>query len=435
MSGATADKRILSVFDSLMRRESRNTPAVRSRVMQKARGIVNGELLSTGAADRIDRIYVPGQGEFLSTESKEAGKYLFRKPILPLGSFRHQITGKLLEYPEEKLAAIKTESNRFVQLGNTCPFPSEHTDEPEKNLGWWGQKQAYDICSAPCPKDPKKMVPWIWGTVEVGETVHLSLKEQRIKYVSPGIRYGWKDANGNEFGPHFFHVAATGSPVIPNQQGFERVELSTMGTRKVFAINKYAFEGEKDMSIKKIALALGLPEGASEDEVLSAISAPSKPEKDPAVEELSSTVKTLQAANKSLADAVKTERKARHDEYLSTVKGKAVAFGTPLDEAQVKKIGDLLDKDFAGAEDAAKTLADTYLSVCELKSKKSTDARKVPHTEGKVTTGPQSDAEKKTAKQNELLSTKMQLEGQGYEVDIVNDEIKVLKAPGEKDAE
>jgi len=178
------------------------------------------------------------------------------------------------------------------------------------------------------------------------------------------------------------------------------------------------------MFSKKIALALGLPEGASEDECLSAISAPVPPVQD---DKLSAAVEVLKKSNDDLKASLDAEKKLRRTEFLSTVKQRAVDLGTPLEDEQVKKVEGLLE---SGLDDAAKTVADSFLSVCAMKSTKPLRAARVPHTEGDVGKGKtQTDAEKKQKSENELLSSKRQLESMGFKVKIENGELVTLSAP------
>lgn len=426
MAGATSESRWKSVYASAYAKFGSEE---RARVIANA---VAFKLPAPRAAETVDAFYFSAQLPFAPKHDevtcpecmskKPCDKLGLAKPVLPAGCYKHPGTGKMMEFPAAELEAIAAESNKYIKNGNQCSFPNEHDGKPDENLGWWAAK--FFVADAPDPRDPRMSVPWIWGKVKPTALAATQIASGAIKYISPAIRGGWEDSLGNKYGRHIYHVAATMYPVIPGQGGFERVELSVGDTRRVFAINSFQLQGESRMFSKKIALALGLPEGASEDECLSAIAVAPKED-----EKLSAAIGSLEKANKSLQESLSAEKKQRRSEYLSTVVQRATDFGAPLEAEKVKQIEELLDAD---QEKAARTVAASFLSVAEKFGTKR--GAKVPHTEGDVGKGKAAtDADNKKRQDNELLSSKKQLEALGFKVKVESGEVVVLSAPGDSE--
>lgn len=249
-------------------------------------------------------------------QSQGLGK--FAKDILIEGKYTHPSTGQLVDITVERMHKLAHNTAEYQRNGNKVPFPDGHTTESMKNLGDW---------------DPTFIVQEgkLWGVVNPrAKGVEERLAAGAIDGVSAMIEFDVTDSKGRVYDEVITHICATDYPVIIGQKPF--IPLSRMGGADIPLFLSTELAGlapEKGNSmLKKMALALGLAETATEEEILAALGKATDAQKSALAR-----VKTDEALALSLKEqgfelkdgkAVKLEKKdepetQKEKEYLSRI--------------------------------------------------------------------------------------------------------------------
>lgn len=186
---------------------------------------------------KVDTIDSPDDCDFLSLGEESL---LFEKEHAYPGMFAMK-AGKEGEVPfeltEEGIKHLAKESQRYLDNGNQCNLPVEHTNDPEKNRGknlkWFAKK------------DSKGRLG-LFSLTEFRDVESAKLaKTAQTSIYAPGT---YKDGAMNEYVRPVRHVALTDYPVIPGLDGFTPIAASLIDTPK---------KG-RAMTIKDLAVGIGL---------------------------------------------------------------------------------------------------------------------------------------------------------------------------------
>lgn len=193
-------------------------------------------------------------------QSMGMDKYI--KDVLHVGRWVHPDTGQEVDITQERLQklAVNTEKYRQNVDKQILPFPDGHSDKAYDNMGDWPQFML--------------LGDRLWGVLEPkGDDVLEKIRTKKIRSVSPRINFNVKDSHGNFYDEVITHVCATPYPVTDGQ--FDFVKLSREEELSLLLVpielaGKPPASKEKQMSLKALALALGLSEDADEAKILAA---------------------------------------------------------------------------------------------------------------------------------------------------------------------
>jgi hypothetical protein len=151
--------------------------------------------------------FMLGSGE--AFESMGSGK--FAKDILHVGTYKHPVTGKVIEVTPERITRIAKHTQEYIANGNDVFFPDGHTTEATKNLGDW-------------PGPFFKYGDRLMGVVEPKKQKAIEgVADKTINRVSAYIDFDVKDGKGNVYPEVITHVCATPMPVIGGQSDFVKL--------------------------------------------------------------------------------------------------------------------------------------------------------------------------------------------------------------------
>ena len=191
------------------------------------------------------------------------GAAQFAKDVVKVGRWVHPITKQEIIFTPERIQNLAANTERFLAAGNRIPFPKGHTTDPTKNLGYW-----------PGPFLP--LGDSLIGVVEPRDQVALeAMKAGTLDAVSVCIEFDITDAKENKYDEVITHVCATSYPVLDGQKGFVALSKDEPDTHIPEELAGKSPEGdtkskEVQMDPKTMAVALGLPETATEAEIVKA---------------------------------------------------------------------------------------------------------------------------------------------------------------------
>lgn len=206
---------------------------------------------------------------------------LFEKDVLSIGTWVHPTTGDELHFDLERLRRLVMNTNEWAGLGNEVTFPRTHTFDPTENLGIW--------------QPPFKLVgDRIQGVVEILDPKAIaSVANKTLRGVSVFVEFDILGQSGKVWDEVITHIAATNEPVLPVGEGSltgqeDFVRLAREESKRGFEL--YVMKATLDRQnggdqmdkekLKKLAASVGLPETATEEEVLTKVAALAKDKKD-----------------------------------------------------------------------------------------------------------------------------------------------------------
>jgi len=119
------------------------------------------------------------------------------------------------ELTEEALSHFAAETNRYIENGNKCNLPVEHTTDPEKNHG---ENKKWFV------KDDSKGRRGLFSLTEFRDAEAAKLARTAQTSIFCPAKY--KDGAQNEYVRPIRHVALTDYPVIPGLDGFTPIAAS-----------------------------------------------------------------------------------------------------------------------------------------------------------------------------------------------------------------
>lgn len=227
-----------------------------------------------------------------------ADKKLYRKQLIRVGKYKKGDT--VFDITREMLKHWETTFSMMHNNGIKVAVPIEHTDDVEKNRGWVENIGIEEN-----------------GDVMYGDFDFLG-KEPPVCGVSISSPVNFIDGKGIEYKRPIMHVALTNSPVIPGLGDFQKLAASLIPETE-----------ETDM--KAIALALGLSETATEEEIIAKI------KEIKANQKSAETEKKVEASLKKEIDPlmmslVRENRKAKLDQLI------ALSRITPITKEKIEKM-------------------------------------------------------------------------------------------------
>ncbi len=256
----------------------------------------------------------------------------FTKDILIQGVYIHPDTGQTVDLSDPaRLQRLAENTMKFRKAGNKVAFPDGHKFEAMANLGDWDDTFIV--------KDGR-----LWGMVNPrGKDVEEKLDTGKIDGVSAYIETNVKDGLGNLYPEVMTHICATDYAVIPGQGKFKRVAMSRTGEEVPIYLSKQITEGmspeaseslsrkEGSMDPKKMAVALGLPETASAEDILGAVAKLTDSQK---------AALAKKTADEAAATALAAELKSKGFELVD---GKVVALSTAPETPREKQMREQLE--------------------------------------------------------------------------------------------
>lgn len=192
------------------------------------------------------------------------GPKRFEKDVLRVGYWRHPVTGQSVQITQERINRLAANTTKLLDSMDrkAIPFQDGHTWDAKKTLGWWTGFRA----------EGDRLI----GTVEVTDLeAARKITEGSIRSVSARIDVDVKDTRGEVYDEAMTHVCATPIPVLDGQQDFVKLSREADPVDLVIPQHLTGMSPEDDTKeirmLKKIALALGLPEDATEETVLAAM--------------------------------------------------------------------------------------------------------------------------------------------------------------------
>ena len=188
--------------------------------------------------DEIDAINTPKDCDF-SALSEDT--LLFEKEHAYAGKFQKGNEPEF-ELTEQAITLFAKESQRYLDNGNQCNLPVEHTTDPEKNRGknlkWY-------------TKLDSKGRLGLFSLTEFrdAEAAKLAKTAQTSIYCPPK----YKDGAKNEYIRAVRHVALTDYPVIPGLDNFTPIAASL-----IEPVVKPPKKEDRTMPIKSLAANIGL---------------------------------------------------------------------------------------------------------------------------------------------------------------------------------
>lgn len=139
-------------------------------------------------------------------ESEGSGR--FAKEILRVGEWTHPGTGRKVNMTDKRVANLDKNAKRWLDNGNTIPFPSGHTTEVLANMGTW-------------PGPIMKIGSHLVGVVEPKKAEALEgIKDGTIDGVSAFIEKDVTDPKGEFYDEVITHICATNYPVVTESKDF-----------------------------------------------------------------------------------------------------------------------------------------------------------------------------------------------------------------------
>jgi hypothetical protein len=226
--------------------------------------------------------FVPYTGEGISLSVQNSR--LFKKEIIREGSFVKN--GRAFTITKETLSSWVSTFKDMVFNGLKVPVVVGHTNDPEKGRGW--------------VRDLFVEGSKLFSVLELfGEGIKLA-DTTDVSIYSP---VSYVDGKGIKYSQPIVHVALCLDPLISGMTGFESITASISSKEEVKGMDE----------LKKIAVALGLKEGATLEEIVSAISSlkeKKKEEEKPNAEVVASLKKTAPIFKKSRVICLDTLVKA-----------------------------------------------------------------------------------------------------------------------------
>lgn len=210
-------------------------------------------------------VYVSPSSPFIAASVE--GKKLFKKELMPVGTWHK---GEQTWRVDESLLLHWVDTfHKWIEAGHKVPMPVEHTEDPEKNRGFWVDMEV-DVGASG--------VPALFGYADFAEGYEGLAKTTDVSVYSPPK---WTDARKRTFIRPIKHVALTNDPVIPGLGGFQAI-VASLGGRDVsklldlaakFKLDAtdedsaaLAIEAAMAMSMKSLAKKLGLEVGEGDDD-------------------------------------------------------------------------------------------------------------------------------------------------------------------------
>ena len=190
------------------------------------------------------------------------GPRKFVKDVLRVGKWIHPITKQIVDITQDRIRNLvkNTEAYRDTLDRKAVPFQDGHNFDAKKTLGWWNRFWV----------DGDRLV----GEVEVTDSeAAKKIEERSIRSVSARIDPNVNDTKGGVFDEAFTHVCATPLAVLDGQHDFIKLsrEADSIDLLIPSELSGTVPEGHKSkedaMSIKAVALALGLTETATPEQV------------------------------------------------------------------------------------------------------------------------------------------------------------------------
>lgn len=191
----------------------------------------------------------------------QGGPRRFVKDVLRVGHWIHPITKQNVNITPERIRNLvkNTEAYRQTLDRKAVPFQDGHNFDAKKTLGWWTQFFSHG--------------DRLYGVVEVtDEEAAKKMDQGSIRSVSARIDPNVGDGKGGVFDEAFTHVCATPLAVLDGQQDFlklsrEADSIDLLIPTELAGTLPEGNKSKEDFMIKRMALALGLPESATEAEV------------------------------------------------------------------------------------------------------------------------------------------------------------------------
>lgn len=190
--------------------------------------------------EEIDAINAPKDCDFLALSEDTL---LFEKEHAYVGKFQKGDEPEF-ELTEEAIRHFAKESQRYIDNGNQCNLPVEHTTDPEKNRGknlkWY-------------PKTDSKGRLGLFSLVEFrdAEAAKLAKTAQTSIFCPPKHKDGAK----NVYVRAVRHTALTDYPVLPGLDNFTPIAASLVEPVEPVKPPK---KEERTMPIKSLAANIGL---------------------------------------------------------------------------------------------------------------------------------------------------------------------------------
>lgn len=200
----------------------------------------------------LSKVVIPsqetGMGKRLRLSEKGTPRALFQKDVIRVGTFhadgkKFTVTPETLDHWERTFASMS-------KAGVKVPIPSEHTFDPEKNLGW--------VKSLKRDGDRLVMQAEIIG--------HQAIEMAERNDVSIYATKDFTDGSGNTYTWPIRHVAMTPTPVVPGLNGFVRIAASQAGASGEDApVASTKENSTMPLDVKKIAKNVGIEAEVTED--------------------------------------------------------------------------------------------------------------------------------------------------------------------------
>jgi len=257
---------------------------------------------------------------FQGTKFKAGNGNFFLKDVIHEGRFFHSRTKEMIEFSQERVDKHLHNLNRYIAAGNTVPMRDGHRNSTLARIGKW---------PGPAVRDGKDLV--VVAEMTSPEAAKLA-REGTMDGVSVVIEFDHTDTFGNHFDEVITAIDATDFPVVPGKpfvalsRDADGKEIDTYIPKHLAGMSP---EGNRQEAImlKQLALALGLPEDATEEKILAELK---KREEE--------RVKALSAAKAfGGASPVKLEDLKAHGFELKDGKVVKLAAPPPADETPREK--------------------------------------------------------------------------------------------------
>lgn len=265
---------------------------------------------------------------FQGGKFKAKNERFFLKDVIHEGTFFHSRTKEIIEFSAARVDNHHRNLNRYIAAGNTVPMRDGHTKSTLARIGKW---------PGPALREGKDLV--VVAEMTNPDAAKLA-KEGTMDGVSVVIEFDHTDTFGNHYDEVITAIDATDFPVVPGKpfvalsRDGEGKEIDTYVPKHLAGISPEGYESEDSM-LKKLALALGLPEDATEEKVLAAL----KTREEDRVKALD-TVKGFTGLS-----AVKPEELKAHGFELKDGKVVKLSTAPPADETpREKELRERLEK-------------------------------------------------------------------------------------------
>jgi hypothetical protein len=203
---------------------------------------------------------------------------LFKKDVLSVGQYTHPVFGWNLDITVERLNRFVAAFNKMKENGVQVEVPIDHSFSAEDNLGY------------------------VVDMFVEGDTLFniLEIRTQgaidtlnRNSNVSVAIEQDFIDGAGNAYGEAIIHTSVVQQPVVPDQDGFERIAASKFVERD--SIFVFSMEKFKDNDMEKLLEQMKELLGAGDDLTAETLSA-----------RISEKLSSLTQENQSLQEQIVT---------------------------------------------------------------------------------------------------------------------------------